>query len=84
MYSNLGTDVPYDVPTKCCCFLSGSEFQYGRLGLLLADIFSGSSQERLKGSYPNLAQMFLIGFRPSVVTFKVDQNSNMAPWPLIA
>jgi len=35
-------------------------------------------QERLQGSSPNLAQMFLMGSRPSVFTFYVDPKSKMA------
>jgi len=33
IYSKLATNVPYEVPTKCCYFSSRSEFQYGRSGL---------------------------------------------------
>jgi len=75
--SKLGTNVPYEVPTKCCCFSCGSEFKYVRPGLSLTDTFLTSSPKWLKGSTPNLAQMFLMRSRPSVVTFYVDHKSNM-------
>jgi len=58
IYSKLGTNVPYEVPTKCCYFLSRSKIQYVHPGLWLADAFS-TSQEWLQGSTPNLTQMFL-------------------------
>jgi len=57
IYSKLGTNVPYEVPTKCCYFSSWSKFQYGHPGLWLADTFWTSSQEWLKRSSPSLAQM---------------------------
>jgi len=38
IYTTLATHVPYEVPTKCCYFLSRSEIQYGRPGLWLAYI----------------------------------------------
>jgi len=44
----------------------------------LADTFSTSEEEWLKGSTPNLPQMFLMRSRPSVVAFQVDPKSNMA------
>jgi len=54
--------------------------------LWLADTLSTSSQEQLQGSTPILAQMFLMGSQPSVVTFCVDTKSNMATlasdWPI--
>jgi len=78
IYSNLATNFPYEVPTKYCYFWSRSEIQYGRPGLWLADTFSTSSQERLKGSTPNLPQMFFMMFQPSIVTFKDDPKSKMA------
>jgi len=59
IYSKLATNVPYEVPTKSCYFLSGSEIQYGCPGLWLAATFS-NSQKRLKGSTPNLPNMFLM------------------------
>jgi len=37
IYSKLVTNVPYEVPTKCCYFLSRSEIQFGHPGLWLAD-----------------------------------------------
>jgi len=55
-----------------------SEIQYGRPGLWFADTLSTSSQEWLKGSTPNLPQMFPVRSWPSVVTFDVDPKSNMA------
>jgi len=67
--AKFATNVPYEVLTKCCYFLSWSEIRYGRPGLWLADTFWTSSQVRLKGSTPNLPQMFLMRSRPSVVTF---------------
>jgi len=82
IYSKLATPVFYEVPNKCCYFLSRSEIQYGHPSLFLADTFS-TSQERLKGSAVNLTQMVLIRSWPSVVTFKVDLKSKMAAWPLI-
>jgi len=60
IYSKLATKVPYEVPTKCCYFSSRSKIQYCRPGLWLADTFWTSSQELLKGSTPNLPQMFLM------------------------
>jgi len=69
IYSKLSTDVPYGVPTKCCYFLSGCKVEYSWHGLWLADTFLTSSQEQLQGSTSNLAQMFLMGSRQSVVTF---------------
>jgi len=33
IYSKLATNVPYEVPIKCCYFLNRSEIQYGRPGL---------------------------------------------------
>jgi len=60
IYSKLATNVSYEVPTKWCYVLSQSEIQYGRPGLWLADTFWTSSHERLKGSTPNLPQMFLM------------------------
>jgi len=77
-YSKLGTNVPHEVPTKCCYFLSRSIIRYGRPVLWLSDTFSTSSQERLKGSTSNLAQIFLLRSWTSVVTFYVDQKYNMA------
>jgi len=59
IYSNLATNVPYEVLTNCCYFLSRFEIQYDRPGLWLANTF-WTSQERLKGSTPNLPQMFLM------------------------
>jgi len=69
IYSKLATQVPYEVLTKCCYFLSRSEIQYGCPDLWLADTFWTSSQERLKGSTPILPQMFLMRSWPSLVTF---------------
>jgi len=37
----------------------------------------------LQESIPNLAHKFLIGSRPSVVTFTWIQNPRWIPWPLI-
>jgi len=37
------------------------------------EMLKKSSQEWLMGSTPNLAQMFLMGSQPSVVTFYVEQ-----------
>jgi len=68
IYSKLSTNVPYGVPTNCCCLLSGSEVKYPDSGLWLTDI-STSSPERPQGSTPMLVQMFLMGSRPSVITF---------------
>jgi len=48
IYSKLGTNVPYEVPTKCCYILCGSEIQNGGLGLRLAYTFSASFQEQLQ------------------------------------
>jgi len=62
IYSELATNVPYEVPTKYCYFSSWCEIQYGCPGLWLADTFWTSSQERLKGSTPNLPQIFLMRF----------------------
>jgi len=45
-----------------------------------------TSQERPRESTPNLTQMVLMGFRPSVFTFYVDPKSKTAilpAWPLI-
>jgi len=53
IYSKLATNVPYEVLTNSCYFLSRSKIQYGCTGLWLADTFWTSSQERLKGSTPN-------------------------------
>jgi len=39
IYSKLATNVPYEVSTKCCYFLSQSKIQYGCPGLQLADTF---------------------------------------------
>jgi len=78
IYYKLATNVPYEVPTKCCYFSSRSEIQYDRPGLWLADTYWTSSQERLKGFTPSLRQMFLMSSRPSVVTFQVDPKSIMA------
>jgi len=78
IYSKLATNVPYKVPTKCCYSLSRSEIQYGRSGIWLSDTFWTSSQERLKGSTPNLPQMFLMRSRASCIIFYVDPKSNMA------
>jgi len=69
IYSKLATNVPDEVPTKCCYFLSRSEIQFSRPGLWLSETFSTSSQERLKGSTQISQQIFLMRFRPSVVTF---------------
>jgi len=44
----------------------------------LVDTFSTSSQGWLQGSTPKSAQMLLIGFRPSVVTFYAEQKSKMS------
>jgi len=49
--------------------MSKSEMQYGHPGLKLADTFSTSSQEWLKGFTPIFPQMFFMRSRPSVVTF---------------
>jgi len=38
IYSKLSTNVPHEVLTKCCYFLSWFEIQYGHRCLLLADI----------------------------------------------
>jgi len=85
IYSKLVTNVPYKVPIKCCYFSSPSKIQYGHPGLWLADTFWTSSQERLKGSTPNLPQMCLMRSQPSVVTSQVDPKSDMAAlasdWP---
>jgi len=78
IYSNLRTNVSYEVPTKCCYFLSRSEIQYGRPGLWLADTVSTSSQ-----STENLAQMYITGSWPSVVTYYVDQKYIMATLALM-
>jgi len=69
IYYKLATNINYEVPTKCCYFSSRSKIQYGHPGLWLADTYWTSSQELLKGSTPNLPQMFLLRSRPSVVTF---------------
>jgi len=45
--------------------------------------FSTSSQERLKGSTPNLPQMFLMMSWPSVVIFKQIWNPIWPPWSVI-
>jgi len=39
IYSKLATNVPYEVLTNCCSFLSGSKIHCGHHGLLLADTF---------------------------------------------
>jgi len=33
IYSKLATNIAYEVPTKCCYFLSRSKIQYGRPGI---------------------------------------------------
>jgi len=78
IYSKLATNVPYEVPTKCCYFESQSEIQYGCPGLWLADTFWTSSQEWLQGYTPNLPHIFLMRSWPSVVTSQDDPKSSMA------
>jgi len=69
IYSELAINFPYELLTKCCCFLSRSKIKYGRTGLWLADTFSTSSHERLKKSTPRLPQMFFMRSQPNVFTF---------------
>jgi len=45
IYSKLATNVPYQVPTKRCYFLSRSEIQYGRPGLWYIFNFSRMAKE---------------------------------------
>jgi len=49
----------------------------------LADTFSTSSQERVQGSTPNLAQMFLMGSRPSVVGNRNPRWPTLIIWTSI-
>jgi len=83
MYSKIGTNVTYEVLAKCCYFSCRSEIQYGHSDPWLTDIFSTSSQEGIQGSTPSLAQMYLTGSWPSVVTLYVDQNPVLPSLPLI-
>jgi len=52
IYSKLGTNVPYTVPTKCCYFLCRSKIQNGHPGIWLANTFSTSKNVAV--IYPNL------------------------------
>jgi len=53
IYSKFTTNIPYEVLTKYCYFLSWSEIQYGHPGLWLADTFSNSRMT--EGIYSKLA-----------------------------
>jgi len=74
IYSKHVTNISYREPTKCCYFLSGSEIQYGRPGLWLADKF----QLLLKNGCRDLLQTWhkcsLWGPDQVLLLFKWIQN----------
>jgi len=82
IYSNLATNVLYEVPTKWCYSLSWSEIQNGRPGLRLADTFWTSSQERMKASTPTCHNCSLWGPDQVLLLFKRIRNPIWPPWPL--
>jgi len=108
-FSRTAANVPYEDRNKCCYLLFESvsewvsekgftseqrrkvihgrvklrkrrnkEIQAVHPWLWLVDTFLTSSGNPFQGFIPNLAQMFLMGSRPSVITYYVSLKSKMA------